>query len=46
VDSQSNHVKVININVNKGLNFNLSLKDKKEIIQRGYQDTIDHFKNN
>ena len=38
--------KVININVNKGLNFNLSLKDKKEIIQRGYQDTIDHFKNN
>lgn len=37
--------KVININVNKGLNFNLSLKDKKEIIQRGYDDTINHFKN-
>lgn len=38
--------KIININVNKGLNFDLSIDNKKEIINQGYEDTMNHFKNN
>ena len=36
--------KIIKINVNQGLNFNISFEDKNKIIQIGYEETMNHIK--
>ena len=34
---------IISVEINQGLNFDLSDTQKKEIIQKGYQNTINHI---
>ena len=37
--------RILYIQINQGLNFDLSVEDKKNIIQKGYDNTLQHIQN-